>query len=519
MQTHGAMTQPVETLRPAAELLAELHQVRHAVAAEGRTLWQRWDIGHGRRRFRVSALNFAQYLALRRRDLRALQTDLMPYGLSSLGRSEGRVLANLDAVIGALSALAGGPHKHYPRPHAFFRGERLLRANMEELFGPVAQGTRTARIMVTLPTEAADDPALLATLLRNGTNVVRINCAHDGPSVWAAMIANLRAAEKATGCRARILADLGGPKVRTGQVQGAGHQGRIHEGDQILLTAGGFADPTDHPWQAECEPASIVQRLAVGDPVFIDDGKLAARVERCAHEGVIIQATHTGPKGFKLKPQKGLNFPSTDLGLLALTDQDHRSLDFIAREVDMIGYSFVHSAADVRLLQQELAARRPQDWQRIGLIAKIETQRAVHNLPEIIVQAASNQPFGVMIARGDLAVEIGFERLAEMQEELLWLCEAAHVPVIWATQVLESLVKKGLPTRGDMTDAAMSARAECVMLNKGPYVAEAVAALDRLLTRMAENQSKKTPKLRALRSWDTSVGPAAGAGDSAGAHA
>jgi len=181
MQTHGAMTQPVETLRPAAELLAELHQVRHAVAAEGRTLWQRWDIGHGRRRFRVSALNFAQYLALRRRDLRALQTDLMPYGLSSLGRSEGRVLANLDAVIGALSALAGGPHKHYPRPHAFFRGERLLRANMEELFGPVAQGTRTARIMVTLPTEAADDPALLATLLRNGTNVVRINCAHDGP--------------------------------------------------------------------------------------------------------------------------------------------------------------------------------------------------------------------------------------------------------------------------------------------------------------------------------------------------
>lgn len=166
-----------------------------------------------------------------------------------------------------------------------------------------------------------------------------------------------------------------------------------------------------------------------------------------------------------------------------------------------MGYSFVQSGADIRLLQDELAKRRPDDWMNIGLIAKIETPVAVRNLPDIIIQAASRQPFGVMIARGDLAVEIGFERLAEIQEEILWLCEAAHVPVIWATQVLESLVKNGLPTRGDMTDALMSGRAECVMLNKGPYVADAVAMLDRLLIRMAGNQTKKTPRLRALRSW------------------
>jgi pyruvate kinase len=106
-----------------------------------------------------------------------------------------------------------------------------------------------------------------------------------------------------------------------------------------------------------------------------------------------------------------------------------------------------------------------------------------------------------MIARGDLAAEIGFERLAEIQEELLWLCEAGAVPVIWATQVLETLVKDGVPSRGEMTDAAMSARAECVMLNKGPALAEAVEVLDRLLTRMSANMSKKTPTLRALKSW------------------
>ena len=166
----------------------------------------------------------------------------------------------------------------------------------------------------------------------------------------------------------------------------------------------------------------------------------------------------------------------------------------------MIGYSFVQTVADVRLLQDELA-RRGADWGKLGLVAKIETPRALHNLPDLIVRAAGRQPFAVMIARGDLAVEIGFERLAEMQEEMLWLCEAAHVPVIWATQVLESLVKKGLPSRGDMTDAAMSARAECVMLNKGPNVGAAIGALDGLLRRMAEHQFKKTPRLRALRSW------------------
>jgi pyruvate kinase len=167
----------------------------------------------------------------------------------------------------------------------------------------------------------------------------------------------------------------------------------------------------------------------------------------------------------------------------------------------MIGYSFVQNGGDVALLQRELAARRPADWRRLGIIAKIETRQAVTNLPEIIVQAAGAQPFGVMIARGDLAFEIGFARLAEIQEEILWLCEAAHVPVVWATQVLESMVKSGLPTRGEMTDAAMAGRAECVMLNKGPMVGDAVRALDSLLCRMAENQDKKTPRLRALRSW------------------
>jgi len=134
----------------------------------------------------------------------------------------------------------------------------------------------------------------------------------------------------------------------------------------------------------------------------------------------------------------------------------------------------------------------PESCQRVPLVAKIETPRVIADLPSIIVAAAGRQPTAVMITRGDLSVEIGFERLAEMQEELLWLCEAAHVPVIWVTQVLEQLVKNGLPSRGEMTDAAMAVRAEAVMLNKGPFVVEGVSALDRLLTRMADHQEMKT---------------------------
>ena len=138
----------------------------------------------------------------------------------------------------------------------------------------------------------------------------------------------------------------------------------------------------------------------------------------------------------------------------------------------------------------------------IGLIAKIETQAAIKILPELIVQAAGRQPFGVMIARGDLAVQIGYQRLAEMQEEIMWMCEAAHIPVIWATQVLENLAKTGIPSRSEVTDAAMAQRSECVMLNKGPFIEQAVTILDDVLLRMQAHQMKKTPQLRALHSWE-----------------
>ena len=486
--------------RDACETLAEVVRLRGRTAQQGRTIFHRWSARIDRPAFRVGALNFAHYLAFRRQDLRPLQRRLMALGLSSLGRAESRVLASLDTVILALCGIAGSAAPEgirWPSQRQFFRGERYLAQNCQEIFGEPQVG-RVGRILVTLGTDAAQNPEVIANLAANGADAVRINCAHDDAEIWSKMIAHVRAAEAKVGRRIKVLMDIGGPKVRTDNVTVPSGQDRLHVGDELLLTNDDMT--ARNCFSTGCTLPQVLARLEVGHPISIDDGKLRGHILRRTANGLIARIEEGRAKGIKLKAEKGLNFPGVDLGLDPLTQRDTTDLDFITRHADMVGYSFVETAAHVTKLQKELAARR-EDWRSLALVAKIETPRAVHNLPEIIVHAAGRQPLAIMIARGDLAIELGFERLAEMQEEILWLCEAAYVPAIWATQVLEGLVTKGLPSRGEMTDAAMSARAECIMLNKGPNAAAGVSALARLLHRMGEHQHKKTPTLRALRSW------------------
>jgi pyruvate kinase len=184
------------------------------------------------------------------------------------------------------------------------------------------------------------------------------------------------------------------------------------------------------------------------------------------------------------------------LQLPALTEKDREDLAFVCKHADMVALSFANSVDDIRELRtaiEQLGQARPT------IVLKIETKRAFENLPAMLLEAMKSPRCAVMIARGDLAVECGFERLAEVQEEILWLCEAAHVPVIWATQVLETLAKEGMPSRAEVTDAAMAHRAECVMLNKGPFILQAVKVLDDILRRMHGHQSKKRSMLRELR--------------------
>ncbi|WP_097460503.1 pyruvate kinase [Mangrovitalea sediminis] len=570
--------------------------------------------------YRDSADNLLLYLALRRHDIRSLQMRLATLGLSSLGRAESSVLATLDAVLLALKGLAGdaSDEKTSPCPADFSRGQSLLRDHTEMLLGP-APDERSTRIMVTMPSEAATDAGLLRRLLDAGMDCMRINCAHDGPDQWAAMIEHLRQAEQQLGKHCRVVMDLGGPKLRTGPVEpgpmvvrvrprrdefgavvtparvwlttapqsapaaadaalavaadwlagltegsiirlldarGARrrwtvsavtpegcwaeslktcylvpgtalrydaaplslHQAvtrldalparegflRLNTGDLLTLTAdltpghNARTVPQGCPTTSAaigCTIPRIFAQVQAGESIWFDDGKIGGVIETVTPDRLLVRIRHAAPGGSKLRADKGINLPDSHLDLPALTDEDIQNLPFIAAHADVVEMSFVNTARDVEALENALQhlGSRPS-----GLVLKVETRRAFDNLPAMILAAMKWPGCGVMIARGDLAIECGFERLAEVQEEILWICEAAHIPVIWATQVLETLAQKGMPSRAEITDAAMGHRAECVMLNKGPHVVEAMQALDNIMKRMQAHQAKKRAMLREL---------------------
>ncbi len=281
------------------------------------------------------------------------------------------------------------------------------------------------------------------------------------------------------------------------------HEIRLYKGDALFLSkqdeAGKPAEldmskSVKKPATISCQQPEVFDFLKAGEKVWIDDGRLGALIEKVNEAGAWLRITHARRQGEKIGEGKGLNFPDSDIRLPPLSAKDRENLAFAVRHADMVGYSFVNRASDVDEL---VAAMDELGGAHVGIVAKIETKQAVRNLPEILVHGMKHD-LGAMIARGDLALEIGYERLAEIQEEILWICEAAHVPVIWATQVLENLVQTGMPSRAEITDAAMAERAECIMLNKGEYIPQALRVLDSVVTRMQDHQHKKVSKFRAL---------------------
>lgn len=274
----------------------------------------------------------------------------------------------------------------------------------------------------------------------------------------------------------------------------------LFPGDTLLLTPDctqAPAPPHGLP-RIGCTLAEAFGHVRPGHTVLFDDGKIGGVVVDADDDTITVKITTAGRGGGKLRAGKGINLPDTTLPVPALTDLDREHLRFVSEYADLVEMSFVRSPRDVEDL---IAALDELDSPDLGIIVKIETVQAFENLPAILLAAMRRPHTGVMIARGDLAVECGYERMAELQEEILWLCEAAHLPVIWATQVLDQLARSGQPSRAEITDAAMSARAECVMLNKGPCIVDAVAALDDILHRMTAHTDKQTTLMRPLRSW------------------
>ena len=495
-----------KTFQPhAGKLRKELNAVRDATDRLGRKLLKAWkkDVAMPKG-VRDSMGNLAAYLALRHQDLRDMQDKLSHLGLSSLGRCESRVMASLEVVLAALSVLDGAKPSRlsWPPAGSFTSGFERIQDAAEDILGP--SNASKVRIMVTLPPAAAEDESWCRHLIAAGASCVRINCAHDTPEMWLAMIRNVRHASRAMKRDVRVQMDMTGPRARTARCNQGDDQKRAHNGDKIFLARDTLPKLSHAQFETVCTLPEVVDSLKKGTYVFFNEGKLGAIVAKKNREGALLLVTQARDKGERFRDDMAINVLGTDLNLDALTGRDREHLDFIVQHADIVGYSFVQRASDMETLHEEIAKRRAlrKIKRPLAIVAKIETAQAVRNLPEIIVHGAARGPLAVMIARGDLAVELGPVRMAEIQEELLWISEAAHVPVIWATQVLENLAKKGLPSRAELTDAAMSERAECVMLNKGPYILETVRVLNEVLTRMAGHQRKKMPTFRPLRSWE-----------------
>ncbi len=313
---------------------------------------------------------------------------------------------------------------------------------------------------------ASESPEMLERLIRAGMNVARLNFSHGDFGGHAERIGRIRAAARATGRRVAIMADLPGPKMRLGTIEPEPVQ--LRPGDEFTLTTEEVVgDGRRVSMSFERLPAVVKP----GDRMFLNDGLVQLLVERVAGADVHCRVAVGG----ELSSRKGLNLPGIDLGISAFTDHDRACLEFaLAHGVDAVSQSFVESAADIEAVRAaaEAAGKRPL------IIAKIERADALAHI-DAILQAAD----GIMVARGDLGVEVPIEQIAVIQKQLIAKAGLAGKPVITATQMLESMVASRLPTRAEATDVANAILdgTDCVMLSGesavGRFPEEAVAML------------------------------------------
>ena len=611
------------------ELITEVDGLIDAVRAEESRASE--AISRVAENHRDGAVNLVHYAELRQHDIRSVQGGLASIGATRLSTAEPAVLARLQAARNVLSAYNGEPLKYTDVEvrDAFALADDILEDHATDLFGYSSDETHS-RIMVTLPTEAGDDPDLVRGFVDAGMELARINCAHDGPDVWKRMIDHVHTAAREAGREIKVAMDLAGPKVRTGQIAPGPEVGRarvtraetglVLTPSKIWLTANDLPEgehppvpadlpgrPTlplrvDRPWleglaegdvidlwdnrdskrkftvtrlenggvlaegqqnayitnstllqcdytksrvsgvpateqklrlhvgdtliltddqtpahpepgrtpRISCTLPEAVRAIEVGQRVLFDDGSIAGRaVDKRAdgeHTEVELTIDYAGPNGTNLAAYKGINLPETVLPLPSLTEEDIEAFRFVAEHGDIANVSFIRDTDDVAFVLDTLEqiaqeSDNPERVRQLGIVLKIETIPAYENLCQVLLAGMRHPNLGIMIARGDLAVELGFDRMAEVPRLIAQMAEAAHVPVVMATQVLESLAKSGLPTRAEITDAAYALRSEAVMLNKGPHIADAIRILHTLSTKLGRSQRKNRQMLRQIGSW------------------
>ena len=310
---------------------------------------------------------------------------------------------------------------------------------------------------------------MLERLIRAGLNIARLNFSHGDFAGHAERIARIRAAEQATGRRVAIMADLPGPKMRLGKIEPEPIQ--LRPGEIFTLTN---EDVVGNQRRVSMSFDRLPGVVKPGDRLFLADGLVQLVVQRVT--GHDVQCTVA--VGGELRSRKGLNLPGIDLGISAFTDYDRACLEFALKNgVDAVSQSFVETAADIEAVRAAANAVGKQPF----IIAKIERADALTHFDEIL-----NVADGIMVARGDLGVEVPVEQIAVIQKQLISRSSLAGKPVITATQMLESMTTSRLPTRAESTDVANAILdgTDCIMLSgesaMGKYPAEAVEMLAKI---------------------------------------
>jgi pyruvate kinase len=316
---------------------------------------------------------------------------------------------------------------------------------------------------------ASESSEMLERLIRAGLNIARLNFSHGEFAGHAERITRIRAAEKATGRRVAIMADLPGPKMRVGKIEPEPIQ--LLPGEEFMLTS---EDVVGNAHRVSMSFVRLPQVVKPGDRLFLNDGLVQLVVERVAAKDVHCKVAVGG----ELRSRKGLNLPGINLGISAFTDHDRACLEFALKNgVDAVSQSFVETAADIEAVRAAAKATGRQPF----IIAKIERLDALKHFDEILKVSD-----GIMVARGDLGVEVPIEEMAILQKQLIAKASLAGKPVITATQMLESMTSNRLPTRAESTDVANAILdgTDCIMLSgesaMGKYPEEAVAMLAKI---------------------------------------
>jgi pyruvate kinase len=316
---------------------------------------------------------------------------------------------------------------------------------------------------------ASESPEMLTRLIRAGMDVARLNFSHGNPSKHAEIIPRIRDAARETGRRVAIMADLPGPKLRLGKIDPEPIQ--LLPGAHFTLTS---EDVVGDAQRASTSFEQLPRVVKSGDRIFLNDGLVQLVVKRIAGNDVECKVVVGGELGSR----KGLNLPGVDLGISAFTERDRACLEFaLEHGVDAVSQSFVERAADIHAVRAAAAKIGAQPF----VIAKIERADALAHFDEILAAAD-----GIMVARGDLGVEVPIEEIASIQKQLIAKTNLAGRPVITATQMLESMMSSRLPTRAEATDVANAILdgTDCVMLSGesavGKFPEEAVTMLTKI---------------------------------------